>query len=57
LDSPAAEHINIYSVTGMLLYGFDKPAGAFTSPFTVHSSPVLIVKGSSGWSKKLVVSG
>ncbi|MDR0613407.1 MAG: leucine-rich repeat protein [Dysgonamonadaceae bacterium] len=57
LDSPAAEHINIYSVTGTLLYGFDKPAGAFTvhrSPF--YLSPVLIVKGGSGWSKKLVVN-
>ena len=57
LDSPAAEHINIYSVTGTLLYGFDKPAGAFTlhpSPFILHPSPVLIVKGSSGWVKKMI---
>jgi uncharacterized protein YjdB len=60
VNSPAAERISIYSVTGTLLYSFDKPAGAFTfhpSPFTLHLSPVLIVKGSSGWSKKLVVSG
>ena len=48
-DSPAAERINIYSVTGTLLYSFDKPAGAFT----LHLSPVLIVKGSSGWTGKL----
>ncbi|MDR0612570.1 MAG: cadherin-like beta sandwich domain-containing protein, partial [Dysgonamonadaceae bacterium] len=57
VNSPATEHINIYSVTGKLLYSFYKPAGAFTSPFTVHPSPVLIVKSSSGWSEKLVVSG
>ncbi|MDR0613026.1 MAG: cadherin-like beta sandwich domain-containing protein [Dysgonamonadaceae bacterium] len=56
VDSPAAERINIYSVTGTLLYGFDKPAGASTSPFTVYPSPVLIVKGSSGWTGKLVVN-
>jgi hypothetical protein len=53
MDSPAAERIHVYSVTGTLLYSFDKPAGAFTSPFTVHPSPILIVKGSSGWSKKI----
>ena len=61
VDSPAAERINIYSVTGTLLYGFDKPAGVFTfpafAPSPFHSSPVLIVKGSSGWARKLVVSG
>jgi uncharacterized protein YjdB len=62
INTPAAERINIYSVTGTLLYSFDKPAGAFTfhlSPFTLspfHPSPVLIVKSSSGWSEKLVVS-
>jgi hypothetical protein len=56
INTPVAERINIYAVTGTLLYSFDKPAGAFTSPFTVHPSPVLIVKGSSGWIKKLVIS-
>ncbi|MDR0613044.1 MAG: cadherin-like beta sandwich domain-containing protein [Dysgonamonadaceae bacterium] len=49
VNTPAAERINIYSVTGTLLYSFDKPAGAFT----LHLSPVLIVKGSSGWTGKL----
>ena len=56
MDSPAAERIHVYSVTGALLYSFDKPAGAFTfhpSPFTLRLSPILIVKGSSGWSKKI----
>ena len=39
VNSPATERINIYSVTGTLLYSFDKPAGAFTLhplPFTLH---------------------
>ena len=30
INSPVAEQIYIYSVTGRLLYRFDKPAGAFT---------------------------
>ena len=56
INSPFAERMNIYSVTGRLLYGFDKPAGAFDiSPFTFHPSPVLIVKGSSGWVRKIII--
>ena len=58
VSSSAAERINVYSVTGRLLYSFDKPAGAFTLSRlrTFALSPFLIVKGSSGWVKKLVVS-
>ena len=52
IDTPVTERICIYSVAGTLLYSFDKPAGAFTLHF--YPSPVLIVKGSSGWTRKIV---
>ena len=56
IDSPAAERINIYSVTGTLLYGFDKPAGAFRlSAVPCHPASILIVKGSSGWVRKVMM--
>jgi hypothetical protein len=52
VNSPATEQINVYSVTGTLLYSFNKPAGAFTlSRF--RPSSVLIVKGNSGWTRKI----
>ena len=56
VDTPAAERINIYSVTGTLLYSFDKPAGAFRlSAFSFHPASILIVKGSSGWVRKVMM--
>ncbi|MDR0613983.1 MAG: cadherin-like beta sandwich domain-containing protein, partial [Dysgonamonadaceae bacterium] len=56
VDTPAAERVNIYSVTGTLLYSFDKPAGAFRlSAFSFHPASILIVKGSSGWVRKVMM--
>lgn len=48
VDSPAAERISIYSVTGTLLYSTQKPAGETTVNIN-HRKGVLIVRGSSGW--------
>ncbi|MDR2691043.1 MAG: cadherin-like beta sandwich domain-containing protein, partial [Dysgonamonadaceae bacterium] len=56
VNSPAAERVNIYSVSGALLDGLEKPAGK-TSVAVNSTNPltqVLIVKGSSGWVKKLL---
>ena len=59
VNSPAAERINVYSVAGTLLYSFDKPADASTfhafTPSSFYLSPVLIVRGSSGWVRKTAV--
>jgi hypothetical protein len=57
VDSPAAERVNIYSITGALLYGLEKPAGktSFAVNSTNSLTQVLIVKGSSGWVKKLLI--
>jgi hypothetical protein len=55
VDSPAAERIAIYSVAGELLYRLEKQAGKISFPFNRHNTQVLIVKGSSGWVKKLII--
>jgi hypothetical protein len=53
VSTPAAERVSVYSAGGQLLYSLDKPAGkAFVSTFP---KGVLIVKGSSGWVKKVAL--
>ena len=54
IDSPAAETIRVYSTTGMLLYSVEKPAGTADYPVDKSKSAILIVKGSSGWVKKVI---
>lgn len=52
VDSPVAEQVNIYSLSGTLLYRLEKPAGK--TSFAVNSpKQVLIVRGSSGWAGKI----
>jgi uncharacterized protein YjdB len=53
LNTPESETIGLYSITGALLFKAGKPAGeAF---FPVHTEgKVLILKGSSGWVRKIV---
>jgi uncharacterized protein YjdB len=54
VKNPVAETIQVYSVNGVLLYNFQKPAGA--ADYLISNAPgsVLIVKGSSGWVKKVI---
>jgi uncharacterized protein YjdB len=57
IDSPVSERIDIYSITGKLLHRLEKSAGktSFTGASTSSATgQVLIVRGSSGWVKKLV---
>lgn len=54
VDTPEAEQINIYSVTGTLLYRLEKPAGKASFVINRLSTRILIVKGSSGWTGKLI---
>jgi hypothetical protein len=56
VNSPVAERVDIYSVTGNLLYRQEKPAGK--ASFTVNRSErIVIVKGASGWVKLLAITG
>jgi len=54
VDSPVAEKIQIYSTDGTLLNGFQKPAGNANYSVETTNGSVLIVKGSSGWVKKVI---
>jgi hypothetical protein len=54
VDSPSAETVYVYSFTGKLLYTAAKATGQAT--FDLHAEKLLIVRGSSGWAKKLMVN-
>jgi hypothetical protein len=48
-----AERIDVYSVTGQLFYQSQKTAGEATFDLSSLPRGVLIVRGSSGWAKKV----
>jgi hypothetical protein len=54
VNTPAAERITVYSLSGAVMYQARKTAGEAT--FDLNSLPkgVLIVRGDSGWAKKIV---
>ncbi|MDR0732738.1 MAG: carbohydrate-binding domain-containing protein [Dysgonamonadaceae bacterium] len=52
IDTPEAEQISVYSLTGNLLNRFDKPAGVSSYQAI---APAVIVKGSSGWVRKVLM--
>jgi len=54
VQSPVAETVGIYSISGVLLQNFQKPAGKASFPINQPKGSVLIVKGSTGWVKKLI---
>jgi hypothetical protein len=54
VDSPTAETVYVYSFTGKLLHVATKEAGK--AIFDVPSEKLLIVRGSSGWARKLMAN-
>ncbi|MDR2231601.1 MAG: leucine-rich repeat protein [Tannerella sp.] len=54
INSPNAESIRIYSITGMLLQTAQKPSGVFQMPLNGLKNGILIITGSSGWARKAV---
>jgi len=54
IQSPLAETVQVYSITGVLLYNFQKTEGKVSYPINQLKGATLIVKGSSGWVKKLI---
>ena len=54
VNSPSAEQIGVYSITGELLYHANKPEGE--AIFNINSIPrgVVIIKGHSGWTRKVI---
>jgi hypothetical protein len=54
IDSPVSEEIYIYSVTGIRLYQKEKPAGEFNFSIGNIHDKVLVIKGGSGWVRKVL---
>jgi|GEM_PF-3323999 len=56
VNSPVSEAVNIYSAGGILIYSGNKQAGETLFTLRHISNQVLIVKGSSGWMRKIVLN-
>jgi hypothetical protein len=54
IETPRSETVQIYSITGGLAGQFTKPAGSISYPVLPAHGRLLIVKGSSGWVKKVM---
>ena len=54
IGTPYSETIQIYSITGSLLGQFSKPAGAVSYSVSSFNERLLIIRGSSGWVKKIM---
>ena len=55
VQNQAAEKVQGYSSIGTLLFNFQKPVGNVTYSFFQPKGSMIILNGSSGWTKKLVV--
>ena len=56
IQSIRAEHITIYSINGLKLYESEVPAGTATIDVARFPKSVLIIRGSSGWTRKAILS-
>jgi hypothetical protein len=56
VNTPIVEQIDVYSIGGALLYQVRKPAGEAVYSLRHLPRGVLIARGSSGWTKKIVIS-
>jgi hypothetical protein len=55
VTSASAEQIYVYSASGALLYGAGKAPGTVTCNLGRFPQGVLIVRGSSGWTRKVML--
>lgn len=54
IDSPLAETIDVYSITGARIYHGTKPAGKITVQIPGLPGKMMVVKGGSNWVKKVM---
>jgi hypothetical protein len=54
VNTPVSEQVEVYSVSGQLLYKAQKAVGEATFNLNHLPKGVLIVKGSTGWVRKIV---
>jgi hypothetical protein len=54
VDTPKSERVEVYALTGQLLYRIRKTEGQ--AAFDLNSLPggVLVVRSESGWTEKIV---
>ena len=55
IQSPNAETVQIYSIIGELLFNIQKQEGKTSYPIKQPKGTIIIIRGTSGWSKKLTV--
>jgi hypothetical protein len=55
IETPVAETVQAYSMLGSLLFNFQKPEGKISYVVNQSKNSIIILKGSSGWAKKLIV--
>jgi len=53
LNTPVSETVSVYSISGQLLYSTDKSAGEKQISLENSRNNIVIVKGSSGWVRKV----
>jgi hypothetical protein len=54
VNSAVTEKIDIYTISGKLAYSAVKPAGEVQINLTNLSDGVLLIRGASGWVRKVV---
>jgi hypothetical protein len=54
VNTPSAERVDVYSIGGTLLYSVQKMAGEASYDIRQLPKGMLIVRGSSGWVKKII---
>ncbi|MDH6354860.1 hypothetical protein M2132_001193 [Dysgonomonas sp. PH5-45] len=54
INTPVAETVSIYNVLGMRIYSAEKPKGEFNINAKELPQGILLVKGASGWSRKVM---
>ena len=54
IQSPSAETVQAYSVRGELLFNIQKQAGSVSYPMNRNMGEIIFLRGSSGWTKKIL---
>jgi hypothetical protein len=55
IQNPVAETVQVYAINGTLLYNFQKPDGKASYSLNQPKGTILIIRGSAGWSKELIM--
>ncbi|MCL1851328.1 MAG: right-handed parallel beta-helix repeat-containing protein [Bacteroidetes bacterium] len=55
IQTPVSETIQVYSTIGTLLFNFSKQEGNASYPIHLSKGTMIIIRGSSGWARKMVV--